>query len=75
MRKILIMPIIIYQKIISPFLPRSCRFNPTCSEYTKPGMPEGGYEKEGLFKGVKLGLKRLSKCHPWSGSSGYDPLK
>lgn len=58
----------IYQLFISPLLPSSCRFIPTCSAYTKEAL-----EKYGLFKGLWLGLKRISKCHPW-GKSGYDPV-
>ena len=45
------------------------RFKPTCSEYTKLAIL-----KYGVFKGIFLGIKRLSKCHPW-GDSGYDPIK
>ena len=40
---------------------RGCKFNPTCSEYTKQMV-----EKYGVIKGVALGLKQLSRCHPWS---------
>ena len=69
MRKLLVMPILLYQKIISPILPGTCRFTPTCSEYMKLAIM-----KYGSVKGIILGLKRLSKSHPW-GSSGYDPLK
>ena len=68
-RKLLILPIILYQYLISPLFPGSCRFKPTCSEYAKLAIL-----KYGVFKGIVLGLKRLSKCHPW-GDSGYDPIK
>ncbi len=68
-RKLLILPIILYQYLISPFFPGSCRFKPTCSEYAKLAIL-----KYGFLKGIFLGLKRLSKCHPW-GDSGYDPIK
>ncbi len=68
-RKLLILPIILYQYLISPLFPGSCRFKPTCSEYAKLAIL-----KYGFFKGVFLGIKRLSKCHPW-GDSGYDPIK
>ena len=68
-RKLLILPIILYQYLISPLFPGSCRFKPTCSEYTELAIL-----KYGFFKGILLGIKRLSKCHPW-GDSGYDPIK
>ena len=67
--KLLILPIILYQYLISPLFPGSCRFKPTFSEYTKLAIL-----KYGFFKGIFLGIKRLSKCHPW-GDSGYDPIK
>ena len=57
-----------YQLAISPFLPNSCRHTPTCSQYTIEAMKEWG-----PLKGGWLGLKRLSKCHPW-GTHGYDPV-
>ncbi len=67
-RKLFILPIILYQRLLSPMLPSSCRFTPTCSEYTKQAII-----KHGIFKGIFLGIKRISKCHPW-GKSGYDPV-
>ena len=71
--KIFIYPIIafikIYQTLISPFFPASCKFSPTCSEYTKLSL-----KKHGLFKGLKLSLKRIIKCHPIRKESGYDPV-
>ena len=67
-RKLFILPIILYQRLLSPMLPSSCRFTPTCSEYTKQAII-----KYGIIKGTFLGIKRISKCHPW-GKSGYDPV-
>lgn len=67
-RKLFILPIILYQRLLSPILPSSCRFTPTCSEYTKQAII-----KYGIIKGTYLGIKRISKCHPW-GKSGYDPV-
>ena len=67
-RKLFILPIILYQRLLSPILPSSCRFTPTCSEYTKQAII-----KHGIIKGAFLGIKRISKCHPW-GKSGYDPV-
>ncbi len=72
MKKILTYPFLmlirIYQLFISPLIPASCRFQPTCSQYTKVAL-----EKHGLFKGGWLGIKRIFSCHPW-GRSGYDPV-
>lgn len=48
---------------------RSCRFSPTCSQYTLTAV-----EKYGVFKGLGLGLARVLKCHPWS-PGGFDPVK
>ena len=67
-RKLFILPIILYQRLLSPILPSSCRFTPTCSEYTKQAII-----KHGIIRGTYLGIKRISKCHPW-GKSGYDPI-
>ena len=67
-RKLFILPIILYQRLLSPMLPSSCRFTPTCSEYTKQAII-----KHGIIKGTYLGVKRISKCHPW-GSHGFDPV-
>ncbi len=58
----------IYQILISPLFPSSCRFVPTCSQYSLEAL-----RKYGLFKGGWLGIKRISKCHPWGGS-GHDPV-
>ena len=58
-----------YRHFISPGLPRSCRFYPTCSEYALDAL-----ERYGALKGLWLILKRLSKCHPYH-PGGFDPLK
>ena len=65
---ILILPIKLYQILISPFLGPSCRFNPTCSQYSIEAI-----QKYGPIKGSWLSIKRISKCHPW-GKSGHDPV-
>ena len=65
---LLLFPIWIYQKAISPYTPPSCRFTPTCSEYAKQAL-----KKHGPIKGLWLAIKRISRCHPWGGS-GYDPV-
>lgn len=58
----------VYQRTISPFTPASCRYNPTCSQYTITAL-----KKYGLFKGGWLGIRRIFSCHPWGGS-GHDPV-
>ncbi|MCH7963414.1 MAG: membrane protein insertion efficiency factor YidD [Bacteroidetes bacterium] len=58
----------IYQLLISPLFQSSCRYTPTCSHYIIIAL-----NKHGLFKGGWLGIKRISKCHPWGGS-GHDPV-
>jgi len=58
----------LYQLTISRMLPSSCRFYPSCSEYTKQAI-----ELHGLRRGVLLGLKRLARCHPFN-PGGYDPV-
>jgi uncharacterized protein len=57
-----------YKKFISPLLPSSCRFYPTCSQYSYQAI-----EKYGLFKGGWLTVKRLGRCHPFH-PGGYDPV-
>ena len=59
MKSIFIFLIVLYQRLISPYFPSSCRFMPTCSEYAKEAI-----EEYGLIKGTYLGMKRITKCHP-----------
>jgi putative membrane protein insertion efficiency factor len=72
MKNIFIYPFLviikIYQILISPLLPSTCRFSPTCSEYSKQSLI-----KHGLIKGSILSVKRILKCNPWGGN-GYDPV-
>ena len=72
MKKILIAPFLfiikIYQTFISPFTPATCRYQPTCSHYSKEALI-----KHGFLKGMMLSLKRIFSCHPWGGR-GYDPV-
>jgi len=65
---IFILPIKLYQKLISPILPPSCRYTPTCSQYSIEAI-----QKYGIFKGGWLAIKRISSCHPWGGH-GHDPV-
>ena len=65
---IFILPIKMYQILLSPLIGPSCRFNPTCSHYAIQAI-----SKYGALKGLYLGLKRIIRCHPW-GESGNDPV-
>ncbi len=65
---IFIGPIKIYQILISPLLGPSCRFTPTCSQYTIEAI-----QKYGPIKGGWLGFRRILRCHPWGGC-GHDPV-
>ena len=72
MKKLLTYPFVliikIYQTVISPLTPATCRYQPTCSHYAKEAL-----QVHGLFKGGKLALNRIFSCHPWGGK-GYDPV-
>lgn len=58
----------VYKTLISPLLPPSCRYTPTCSEYGLQAI-----KKYGPFKGGWFTIKRIMRCHPWGGH-GYDPV-
>lgn len=68
MKKIILLLIKFYQKYISIFLGKNCRFYPTCSAYTYEAI-----ERFGIIKGSFLGIKRIIKCHPFH-PGGYDPV-
>lgn len=58
----------VYQYGISPFLGRSCRFQPSCSEYAVESL-----QRHGVFRGLWLAVRRIGRCHPWH-PGGYDPV-
>ena len=66
--KVLIAPIHVYRYAISPLLPATCRYTPTCSQYAIEAI-----KKHGPLKGSLLAAKRIGRCHPWGGH-GYDPV-
>ena len=67
-KKLALKLIKIYQETISQVTPASCRFSPTCSQYTFEAI-----NKYGVFKGIYLGIVRLIKCNPFN-KGGYDPV-
>ena len=69
MRKIPILLIRLYKYFLSPLLPMSCRFTPTCSAYSIDAI-----NKYGIAKGFYLALRRMLRCHPFH-PGGYDPVK
>ena len=68
MRFLLIGLVRIYQYALSPFLGRSCRFVPSCSEYMIESL-----RRHGVVKGLWLGTRRVCRCHPWH-PGGHDPV-
>jgi hypothetical protein len=65
---LLIIPVKFYQYCISPLLPPSCKYVPTCSQYAIEAL-----RKHGPLKGLWLSVKRILRCAPW-GKGGYDPV-
>ncbi len=68
MRRLLLLLVRFYQLFISPLTPPSCRFAPTCSAYATEAIT-----RYGAWRGGRLALRRIGRCHPWGGS-GYDPV-
>ena len=68
MRAVMIATVRAYQVLISPWLPASCRYDPTCSEYAITAL-----RRFGAWRGTWLVVRRLGRCHPL-GSHGYDPV-
>lgn len=68
-RFIVKVPIYFYKKVISPLLPHSCRFYPTCSSYFLEAI-----DKFGVIKGSAIGTKRIFRCTPLTKVIGYDPV-
>jgi uncharacterized protein len=62
-------PIVVYQRVISPAIPRRCKYEPTCSRYAVEAIREYG-----ILRGLVLAGWRLLRCNPWS-HGGYDPVE
>jgi uncharacterized protein len=69
LRAVAIAPITIYQRLISPAIPRRCKYEPTCSRYAVEAIREYG-----ILRGAVLAVWRLLRCNPWS-YGGYDPVE
>lgn len=75
MKSIVLLLITLYKQIVSPIIDTifgkgaGCRYEPTCSVYMYEAV-----EKHGVIKGVIMGIKRITRCHPWGGK-GYDPVR
>jgi hypothetical protein len=65
---VLIVLIRAYKRVLSPLLPRACRFEPTCSVYAVEAL-----QTHGAWRGAGLSIRRICRCHPWGGH-GYDPV-
>jgi uncharacterized protein len=68
-RSLISAPIVLYQRLISPALPRRCKYEPTCSRYAVDAIREYG-----ILRGLVLAGWRLLRCNPWS-HGGYDPVE
>jgi len=67
-KRILILIVKVYRKTVSPLLPPSCIYTPTCSAYAEEAI-----QKHGAVRGSVLAVKRILRCHPWH-TGGYDPV-
>jgi len=68
MQSLILATLAAYKRLVSPLLPSACRFHPTCCEYMMEAV-----RRYGPARGVWLGVKRLSRCHPWN-PGGLDPV-
>jgi uncharacterized protein len=68
-RTIVVAPIVVYQRAISPALPRRCKYEPTCSRYALDAI-----RVYGILRGIVLAAWRVLRCNPWS-DGGYDPVQ
>ena len=69
MRRLVLAPIVAYQRVISPAFPRRCKYHPTCSEYAVQAI-----SRYGILKGAVLATWRILRCNPFS-HGGFDPVE
>lgn len=69
MRQLCLSLIVIYQRWISPLLPPTCRFEPTCSRYAHDAI-----QRHGVLRGISAAALRLLRCHPFH-PGGFDPVE
>jgi hypothetical protein len=69
LRIVVVTPLVLYQRLISPAIPRRCKYEPTCSRYALEAVREYG-----ILRGLVLAGWRLLRCNPWS-HGGYDPVE
>ena len=69
LQRLAVAPIVAYQRLISPALPRRCKYEPTCSAYAVQAV-----ERYGILRGLVLAGWRLLRCNPWS-HGGFDPVE
>ena len=67
-RRVAVAPVLAYQRLLSPLLPRRCKYEPTCSRYAVDAVRELG-----VVRGLVVAGWRLLRCNPWS-HGGYDPV-
>jgi putative membrane protein insertion efficiency factor len=68
MKWVLMLPVLLYRLLVRPFLPRACRFHPTCSDYALAAL-----SRHGALRGGWLAARRLLRCHPFT-EPGFDPV-
>jgi putative membrane protein insertion efficiency factor len=66
--RLLLVAIAAYRRLVSPLLPRACRFEPSCSEYAREAVT-----RHGAWRGARLAAARVLRCRP-GGGAGYDPV-
>ena len=68
MKWLLLLPVLLYQRLLSPLLPRSCRFEPSCSCYAAQAL-----RTHGALRGAWLAARRILRCHPFT-APAHDPV-